>query len=191
VTSNEIAQWQSWLAARLSTLHGNVATQCEWATMAGQPGIYSPRLDVAVGPFATGDQQLGTTYDGLIDKHSDFVHRLCEVGNANVAAYGNGAQFSSFDDRARSNWNARCYIAIEIENKVSRKHLMGGTINATALGRIGIAIGWTDEKVRAFVKLRSYLLYLSQVGKNTFHPLNLIVLSRAQMIDVIEQLSSQ
>jgi hypothetical protein len=190
MAADELAQWQSLLAERLSVLHGNVETRCEWATMAGQLGIYSPRLDVAVGPFATGDQQLGHAYDGLIAEHGNFIHRLCELGNENVDAYGEGAPVSAFEEIAHRNWNARCFMAIEIENKVSRKHLMGGAINAAALGRIGIAIGWTDEKVRAFVRLRSYLLYLSQVGKNTFHAYNLIVLSRTQMMNTIEHFTN-
>jgi hypothetical protein len=189
MAADEIAQWQIWLAERLSALHGGVETQREWATMAGQTGIYSPRLDVAVGPFATGEQQFGDAYDELIANHGNFAHRLCELGNENVAAHGNDAHFSTFEDISHRNWNARCYMAIEIENKVSRKHLMGGAINAAALGRIGVAIGWTTEKVRAFIKLRSYLLYLSQVGKNTFHPYNLIVVSRDQMMNAIEQFS--
>jgi hypothetical protein len=64
---------------------------------------------------------------------------------------------------------------------------MGGAINAAALGRIGIAVGWTPDKVRAFVKLRSYLLYLARVGKNTFNPINLLVLSRQQLSGAIRR----
>lgn len=79
------------------------------------------------------------------------------------------------------NRNARCFLAIEIENKVSRKHLMGGAINAAAPGRAGLAVGWSDQMVRAFVKLRAYLLYLARVGKNTFDPFNLLIVNRIQL----------
>ena len=64
---------------------------------------------------------------------------------------------------------------------------MGGAINAAALGRLGIAVGWTREKVKAFVKLRSYLLFLASVGKNTFHPYNLLVLSKEQVLDAVSR----
>ncbi|WP_339218583.1 hypothetical protein [Paenibacillus sp. FSL W7-1332] len=44
-------------------------------------------------------------------------------------------------------------MAIEIEHLVSRKHLMGGAINASALGRFGVVIPWSEEKLRAFIKI--------------------------------------
>ena len=40
---------------------------------------------------------------------------------------------------------------------------MGGAINAAALGRIGIVVAWTDEKLIVFVKLKEYLDYLAGV----------------------------
>jgi len=45
---------------------------------------------------------------------------------------------------------------------------MGGAINAAALGRLGIAVGWTDQSVHSFVRLRTYLLRLAQYSKNNF-----------------------
>lgn len=156
--------------------------------MAGQLGLYSPRLDIAVGPFATGNLVYAREYDDLLRRHHDFVHLIYEQSNQNLARYGEGAERFSFDDTVYRNQNSRCFLAFEIENRVSRKHLMGGAINAAALGRVGIAVGWTEEKVRAFVKLRTYLLYLASVGKNTFHPINLLVLSREQLVKTIERL---
>ena len=45
--------------------------------------------------------------------------------------------------------------------------LLGGAVNAAALGRIGIVVAWTSEKLKAFAKLRRYLNFLGIVGKNT------------------------
>lgn len=179
INRNDIRQFQDALGRQLTSLL-KVEVRSEWRTMAGL-AMYSPCLDVAVGPFATGELQLGEKFDALLARHHEFLHHLYELSNENVDQHGEGGARFDFHDLAHRNWNSRCFLAIEIENRVSRKHLMGGAINAAALGRIGIAVGWTPDKVRAFVKLRSYLLYLARVGKNTFNPINLLVLSRQQL----------
>jgi hypothetical protein len=85
----------------------------------------------------------------------------------------------------RRNENARCFIAVEIENESSRKHILGGMVNAAALGRLGIIVAWTPEKLRAVLKMRRYLVYLATVGKRTFDPANLFVLTRGQFDQVV------
>lgn len=187
MSDNDIQHFQAALAPRLSAIHGGVETKPEWAAMAGQVGLYSPRLDIAVGPFATGDLNYINEFEELLHKYREFVHHLYQQSNENLDKFGEAAEKFEFDDVVHWNANSRCYLAFEIENKVSRKHLMGGAINAAALGRVGIAVGWTEEKVRAFVKLRTYLLYLASVGKNTFHPKNLLVLSREQLASAVEE----
>lgn len=155
--------------------------------MVGQVGLYSPRIDIAVGPFATGDLVYTGEYDALLHKFGNFVCFLYDRSNENCDKYGQAVGKLSFNEVVYSNTNSRCFLAFEIENRVSRKHLMGGAINAAALGRVGVAVGWTEEKVRALVKLRRYLLYLGSVGKNTFHPTNLLVLSRERLIAVVDR----
>ena len=85
------------------------------------------------------------------------------------------------------NYNSRCFLGIEIENEVSRKHLMGGAINAAALARFGIVIGWTADKLQALLRLMCYLQFLGEVGKNTFRPYNLWILSPQQFSDSVEE----
>jgi hypothetical protein len=178
---SEISEIQASIASRLSSLHGGVESQTEWSTMRGHPDFYSPRLDVAVGPFATGNLQCGRDFDTLLKRCGTFVRCAYDLSNENFSAFGERNEIFDFGEVTHRNWNARCFIAIEIENKVTRKHLMGGAVNAAALGRLGIAVGWTQDKVIAFVKLRTYLLYLAALGKNTFHPINLLVLSKEQL----------
>lgn len=185
MNSSSIPQFQETVATRLRALHGGVETTTEWSTMRGELGVYSPRLDVAVGPFATGSKRCGREYDDLIRRHGAFLRRAYESSNENFNAFGEHRVEFSFEEVTQQNWNSRCFIAIEIENAVTRKHLMGGAVNAAALGRVGIAVGWTTDKVRAFVKLRTYLLYLGEVGKNTLRPFNLLVLSPAQLLGAI------
>jgi len=106
---------------------------------------------------------------------------------SNLRDHGQPDNHFDFEHVCMRNQNARCFMAFEIENEVSRKHLMGGAINAAALGRVGLAIAWNPEKLRAFVRMRSYLLFLSAVGKNTFDPSNLLILSKDQVMDVISK----
>ncbi len=63
---------------------------------------------------------------------------------------------------------------------------MGGAINASVLGRIGIAIGYTEEKHRAFKNLYRYFGFLQSVQKPTFRTNNLLVISKDQMIQVLQ-----
>ena len=78
------------------------------------------------------------------------------------------------------NSNARCLMAIEIENEVSRKHLVGSLINAADLGRIGIIVARTPEKLRAFFNLSKYLLFLRSAEKPTFDTNNFLILNKEQ-----------
>lgn len=90
---------------------------------------------------------------------------------------------TTLDEALGANGNARCFLAIEIENKVSRKHLLGGMINAAALGHLGIYVGWSDVMVRAMLRARRYLHFLQSVGKPTMPVGNLLVLSREQAVE--------
>lgn len=76
-------------------------------------------------------------------------------------------------------------MALEIENRVTRKHLLGGVVNASALGRVAIVIGWIEEKVRALVKLQSYWSFLSSVGKNTYRTQNLLIMNPTQFNEAL------
>ena len=93
--------------------------------------------------------------------------------------------YSNFHELKILNENSRCLLAIEIENNVSRKHLLGGAVNAAALGRLGIVVGWTENKVKALVKLQTYWDFLYSVGKNTFNTRNLVILSPQQLSEAI------
>lgn len=182
-----VREFQQQLAARLRMLFVNVPIETEWATMHGENGIYSPRLDVAVGPFPVGNLVYISEFNELVEAHHPFVRALYELSVRNFEEFGELATRMDYSEMIYRNSNARCFLAFEIENKVSRKHLMGGAINAAALGRIGIAVGWTREKVKALVKLRAYLLFLARVGKNLFSPYNLLVLSKEQLYQALGQ----
>lgn len=175
-----VREYQSALAATLTARFGNIPVLCEWSSMTGVRNQYSPRLDVAVGPFAKGSTNCTATYDELVREHASLLRRLLLHSNHNCQRIGDPAE-GEFETFAHFNGNARCFLAIEIENATSRKHLMGGAINAAALGRIGIAVGWTDKQVSQLARLRTYLRFLAGVGKNTFDTTNLLILSAEQL----------
>lgn len=183
-----VKAFQKQLASRLAALFPGVPVEQEWAAMREERGIYSPRLDVAVGPFALGDSVYISDFNRLLAKYGRFCRRLYGYHLANLSENAAPDPRLDFDHVVSRNPNARCFLTFEIENQVSRKHLMGGAINAAALGRIGIVVGWTPEKVKALVKLRSYLLFLARVGKNKFDPANLLILSKKQLRDAIAEI---
>lgn len=158
--------------------------------MTDERALYSPRLDAAVGPFATQRTYIDE-YDKMVCDCEPLLNSLFDAHRRNLREHGQSDGCVDFVRLCNRNQNARCFLAIEIENFVSRKHLMGGAINAAALGRIGMAVAWDREKLRAFVRMRSYLLFLAEVGKNTFDPSNLLILSKEQVMDALDSFISQ
>jgi len=158
----------------------------EWRSMAGSPDMYCPTLDVAVGPFALSRKYM-QEYDIMFDRNKIFFNRLLWYHNDNVLRYS--GTLPSYDRNGINgqNRNARCFLAIEIENCVSRKHMLGGAVNASGLGRIGIVVGWTDEKVKAFVKLLEYWNFLRKVKENNLNTKNLIILDQQQLKYTIQE----
>ena len=140
---------------------------------------------MAVGPFSTlRGGNLREEYNQLLDNTRALIKRLLAFHRENVERYrildeqsGEILEFPEFQDARNFNNNARCLIAIEIEHQVSRKHLLGGAVSASVLGRFGVMVEWDEEKVNALVKLQAYWDFLRSVGKNTFETKNLIILS--------------
>jgi len=157
---------------------------------------YSPRLDIAVGPFSLADGvRLINEYDELFDAKIEFISILVRTHLSNLslitAKTSNEMQQIRFnkkiDDLRHFNFNSRCFLSIEIENAVTRKHLMGGAINASVLGRIAIAVGYTDEMHNAFLNLYRYFSFLQNVDKPTFRTNNLLIISSTQLENICNE----
>lgn len=179
--------YQALLASRLGHIFEQPVTHEEWRSEFGMDS-YSPRPDIAIGPFAIGTRRLEHEYNQLAAKHHTLLARLSAFHQQNVRAFGDPSSTISLNGILERNPNARCFMAIEIENRVSRKHLMGGALNASALGRVGVVVGWTPDKVKALVKLRSYLRHLGQYGKPTFDAENLLILAPGQFLTALDSL---
>lgn len=174
-----ISEFQMQVAHILLTRFPNCATP-EWGSEIGRDR-YAPRLDIAIGPFATGNLRHREDYDRLACVHRDLLECLHGMHLENVRAHNTDSCSASLDEALARNPNARCFLAIEIENRGSCKHLLGGTVNAVALGRLGITVGWTDASFRSLLRARDYLLLLARFGKNSVDATNLLVLRKEQI----------
>lgn len=162
---NTPKQYQSIISELLSGQFEHVIM--EWVT-AKERNTYTPRVDVAVGPFASDNAQNIDKYDELMDNHKEKIEALLNFHRENEQRYHFDSDGKSFEIVKNLNRNARCLMAIEIENETSKKHLLGSAVNACALGRIGVIIGWTDKKIKDAIRLQRHLQILASVRKNTF-----------------------
>lgn len=162
----------------------------EWAAFTGQIHQYSPRVDIAVGPFNVAPgPNLTDTYNQLTADDTT-IHFLTAAfqfhqQNLDIALY-NEIVYPQFNHLISKNQNARCFLAFEIENKNSKKHIMGSVVNAASLGRVGIGIAFNQSTLRTFCKILNYLSFLRRVEKNSYDTTNFIVLSMEQVKQLLD-----
>lgn len=169
-----------------------------WTAFSGQGRpIYSPNVDIAVGPFAIEEryedeyERMVNSYRWLIDTWIDMFRQNWQsvIGDRDWRVSPIPSGYRDFIGHS-ANRNARCFIAIEVENKNSRKHLMGSIINAGALGRVGILVAWQEEVLRAAIRMREYFDFLQEAEKRTFNMSDVIVLSRNQLAASLGRVST-
>lgn len=185
--SSSVTSFQRDTADRLRGIFAQDSVVVEWQAMRGEHGLYSPRVDIAVGPFAIGrGEQLTKEYDRLMSRQRRLLRALIGFHNTNIQHITN-ANLVTLEHLKTANWNARCFLAIEIENKTTRKHLMGSAINAAALGRIGVGVAWNQVVLRSFTRMLAYLQFLKQVDKPTFNTTNLLIADVSQLQSALVQ----
>jgi hypothetical protein len=163
----------------------NLEIEKEWSSDVQRYKIYSPRLDLAVGPFAKHDGKI-YEYNVLQGTYNKFIQELINLHNSNLSENDTFNDQKNFYSVTNKNINARCFLAVEVENKVSRKHLMGSAINASALGKIGLLIAFSNEKFEAIKKLEKYFSFLKDASKNTFNTDNLLILNKDQFLEYLQ-----
>jgi hypothetical protein len=163
----------------------------EWSAFTGLMHQYSPRVDIAVGPFNLGGgPNRMAEYDHLINTASirTFINQAIEIHRQNIDKnLYTEIVHPRYNQLVSQNRNARCLIAMEIENTNSKKHMMGSIINAASLGRIGIGIAYCDSALRTFLRIVNYLAFLRRVGKNTYNTNNFLIVSVEQFNQLINR----
>ena len=137
--------------------------------------LYCPRVDFAVGPFNidANVHQNQRLINEMYEKHMRFIEQLK----------------SKSDKRSRElslNKNPRCFLAIEIENKTSRKHRLGSLVNASVLGKVGIILAWNPKVFQSFVKILNYLEYAESVGKQRYGIQNALIVEKEDFFETCE-----
>ena len=150
---------QAAIRGKLSQLFSDDLVKSEWSVRTAatdrvfDKSIYSPRLDIAVGPFnVTRDRKNDDLAAIGEHAHHPFVRWLRdEVGRQNHGGF-------------YFNPNPRCLLAIELEFSTSSKHILGGITNASLLGSIGVILGPAKyiDKIR---RISRYAARLRQVKK--------------------------
>lgn len=174
------------LANYFMSLGEKVDVEDQWISFLGESkGKYSPRVDVAVGPFSYRRMQNNQEYNRLIVTARPFLDSL-------VCSFRDNAENRGFlfyeeiplnsQEIINVNPNPRCFIAIEIEKSGNRKHRLGDIINACSLGKFGIIIAWNSSLLFSFLRIAEYLSFLKEVDKPTYQTRNLIVVSKEQFL---------
>lgn len=153
--------------------------------------VYAPILDVAVGPFAVREgQDFINRYNQMIEEFSGIIDGWVNSFRENWRNYVGDAwqtEHSPNDHEdflvSGANLNARCFLAIEIENYTTRKHQMGSLINAAALGRLGMFIAMQDNVLKSAIRMREYFKLLKEYGKPSFNMNNVVVLTKDQVME--------
>lgn len=143
--------------------------------------LYAPRLDLAVGPFATEDS-LAAEFDRMLTRHQELIERLLRAHRSNMEVFPDNYLAPDLDSLLVANPNPRCFMAIEIERgNRDMKYLLGSAFQAAAWGKLGLVICWNGLRRRNLMGVREMLSLLSAYGKNTLHTGNLLILDKDQM----------
>jgi hypothetical protein len=131
---------------------------------------YSPKLDIAVGPFSTSPGVRKRRIEtGLLEQAPSGLMELLER------------------HRLSKNPNPSCALAIEIAFSGSRKHMLGDVANASLMGLYGVVLG-NEKTLGPLKRIMTYLENVKQVGKapkGMFK--NVIVAASEEFMEVLGQ----
>ena len=137
--------------------------------------LYSPRVDLAIGPF---------NINGDIENNNSSINRFILDNSILITKIKEkGYYFENFDE----NKNPRCTIAIEIESSGSRKHMLGDIANASILGKIGLVVPTSIKKYQQFVKIMEFLKFAQsnkKINEVIFN--NVIIIKSDDLIEILE-----
>ncbi len=134
---------------------------------------YSPRPDIAIGPSNIKEGINIKEIEKMFRKHRQF---FVSLGLPN--GFENG------------NENPRCLIVVEIENHSSSKHILGGMINASVLGKVGIIVTLHDKIHKKAERIHKYLLGAYERNKTMQSPLNIVVKEYRELMKILKGYSN-
>ena len=182
-------EYQDYLTPTMIENFGDLEVQSEWRAFQGLPYQYCPRVDIAVGPFNVAPSPNRTEEYNQIVRRDNISEFLREIYNLHIENIGdewlNEVRIPEFERIIEKNQNARCLIAIEIENSSTKKHIMGSMVNAASLGRIGIGIAYNESVLRTFRRMLNYMGFLKRVEKNTYDTTNFLNVTKDQFEDIV------
>lgn len=134
------------------------------------PKKYSPRIDVAIGPFS---KELGNK--------REEIEELFEIKTPpRLKQY--------LKSRIRfKNFNPRCMLAIEVVFSGSSKHILGDITNASIMGLYGLVIanGKSFKKVKRIHKYLYAVRKLEKAPDQLFQ--NVAILSDDKMLSLLSK----
>ena len=133
---------------------------------------YSPRVDVAIPPFAF-NQSYSSEYNEMYYRNRIFFDKLKDK------ALNRGR--IDFD----KNPNPRCFLAIEIENSTDNnaKHILGSITNASILGKIGIVV--TMNHSACIERIHKYFDYVYHAGKIENEFKNVVLIHKSDFDELL------
>ena len=142
---------------------------------------YAPRLDIAVGPFNINRriEENNRRISGELRKNNTLIQGIFQTSHA-------GAKYEFNYYLEKLNINPRCFIAIEIENTGSEKHSIGGIVNASSMGKIGLVIALNESKWRLLPKLLEYFQRLKGFGKLEGDFSNVLVIRADELLSALK-----
>jgi hypothetical protein len=150
--------------------------------------MYGPVIDLAVGPFATG-QRYVSEYDRMAEQSVAMLASLLRLYRHNLRRFGSNLPAPTLRQLCTLNRNSRCFLAVEVEKgNANMKYLTGSTVHAAALGRVGVLVAWDEGRARDLLSVREYFAALKSYGKNITDPDNLLVVTRCQIKRTLERI---
>ena len=156
------------------------AAEIEWSISKGATDRfrrtkYSPRLDIAVGPFNITDEDASKDAEKIRNAGQlPLVKTLEEIGRSQNPGFKLNCA------------NPRCLLAIEIELNKGSKYMLGDFTNASMMGLIGLVIG-SEKTVRWLKQVGEYVRRVVDVKKAPRNFLsNVVCLERNELIKLLK-----
>jgi hypothetical protein len=182
----EVREFQEQVFNSLTRMFGENNVKKEWNVAKDSRDdftrrLYCPRIDVAVGPFRIdrNSNHIDQRMNQELSRRRRFVKALFRNSEN---------QRGDFNDFLENrNENPRCFLAIEIENSGSRKHMLGDIANASIIGSIGLIIPFNEKKLNHFRKIEEFVNFATEVRKIRVVFKNILIISKENFLSALHE----